>query len=390
MLKRFYSNRSGFTLVEIIVAMVIFAFMSTIIAEILQLSLKTRKDINDYGKELAAQEQQLAKVSKQASDFQDKTADYGMTFKSADGTDEIGVSLAYQIKDSGGGNTAEGINYFVSPVNYDGTFGDSGVGSGSLGGGNGGGGAEAGGEMAIAVSRNAGIANIRISGSKGLEYVQVRSVQQVFPASLTGTQVRYVFTCSASSATMAPVDKPYSEYILYFYRDGMIDSEKSAIINTGVDPATGAEYKYTQTVPLAAKVINVGYCDASGNEISRSNGTHNYTVRGGGSNSVRVGVPFRKEGGNMTNYVSDGFNYSSTITFFVDFEADPGNLTTDSFGTNGSAAAGGGTRYSLIDFKSAPYGIAYNNVNVYGAYPYQMTVLNESNSGNNGGNAEDS
>lgn len=379
MLKRFFSNRSGFTLVEIIVAMVIFAFMSTMIAEVLQLSLKTRKDINDYGKELAAQEQQLAKVSKSASDFQTKTADYDMKFNSVDGSDQYDVSLAYQIKDSGGGNTAVGINYFVSPVNYDGTFGDGGSGGGSLGGG---GGSEAGGDMALAESRNAGIANIRISGSKGLEYVQVRSVQQVYPIGLTGTQVRYVFTCSASSATMSAVDKPYSEYVLYFYMNGQIDPVKSAIVNTGVNP-DGSEFKYTNSVPLAAKVINVGYCDASGNEISRSNGTHNYTIRGGGSNSVRVGVPFKKEGGIMTNYVSDGFKYSSTITFFVDFEADPGNLTTDSFGDNGSAAAGGGTRYSLIDFRSA-YGIPYDNVYVYGAEPYSMTVLDNSNSGNNG------
>lgn len=387
MLKRFYSNRSGFTLVEIIIAMVIFAFMSTMIAEVLQLSLKTRKDINDYGKELAAQEQQLAKVSKAASDFQTKTADYSMKFNSADGSNQYDVSLAYQIKDSGGGNTAEGINYFVSPVNYDGTFGDSGLGSGSLGGG---GGSGAGGEMALAESRNAGIANMRISGSKGLEYVQIRSVQKVYPIGLTGTQTRYVFTCSASSATMAAVDKPYSEYVLYFYMDGQLDPVKSAIVNVGVNPTDGSEYKYTNDIPLAAKVINVGYCDASGNEISRSNGTHNYTVRGGGSNSVRVGVPFKKEGGIMTNYVSDGFNYSSTITFFVDFEADPGNLTTDSFGSNGSGGAGGGTRYSLIDFKSAPYGIPYDNVNVYGAYPYTLHKLNDSNSGNNGGDAEDS
>ncbi|MBD5111986.1 MAG: type II secretion system protein [Ruminococcaceae bacterium] len=380
MIKRFFSNRSGFTLVEIIVAMVIFAFMSTMISQILQLSLKTRKDINDYGKELAVQEQQLAKVSKSASDFQTKTADYGMKFNSVDGSDQYDVSLAYQIKDSGGGNTAVGINYFVSPVNYDGTFGDGGSGGGSLGGG----GSQAGGEMALAESRNAGVANIRISGSKGLEYVQVRSVQKVYPIGLTGTQVRYVFTCSASSATMAAVDKPYSEYVLYFYMDGQIDPVKSAIVNTGVDPNTGADYQYTQTVPLAAKVINVGYCDASGSEINRNNGTHNYTVRGGGSNSVRVGVPFKKEGGIMTNYVSDGFKYSSTITFFVDFEADPGNLTTDSFGTNGSAAAGGGTRYSLLDFTASPFGIQYDNINIYGAYPYQMNIVN----GNNGGNAE--
>ncbi|MDE7398163.1 MAG: prepilin-type N-terminal cleavage/methylation domain-containing protein [Oscillospiraceae bacterium] len=378
MLKRFFSNRSGFTLVEIIIAMVIFAFMSTMIAEILQLSLKTRKDINDYGKELAVQEQQLAKVSKDASDFQNKTADYSMKFNSTDGSNQYDVSLAYQIKDSVGGNTAVGINYFVSPVNYDGTFGDVGSGSGNIGGG---GGSQSGGEMALAESRNAGIANIRISGSKGLEYVQVRSVQQVYPIGLTGTQTRYVFTCSASSATMAAVDKPYSEYVLYFYMDGQIDPVKSAIVNVGVDPNTGAEYQYTNNVPLAAKVIRVGYCDASGNEISRSNGTHNYTVRGGGSNSVRVGVPFRKEGGIMTNYVSDGFNSSSTITFFVDFEEDPGNLTTDSFGTNGGAGAGGGTRYSLYNFTN----ITYDNLYIYGAYPYQMNVLsNNSSSGNNG------
>lgn len=382
MLKRFFSNRSGFTLVEIIIAMVIFAIMSTMIAEILQLSMKTRKDINDYGKDLAVQEQQLAKVSKQASDFQTKTADYSMRFNSPDESTQYDVSLAYQVKDSGGGNTATGINYFVSPVNYDGTFSDSGTGSGSLGGS---GGSQAGGSTAAAVSRNAGICNIRIAGSKGLEYVQVRSVKKVYPLGLTGTQTRYVFTCSASSTTMNAVDKPYSEYMLYFYMEGKIDPDKSAIVNIGVNPADGTEYKYKNNVPLAAKVIGTGYCDASGNITERSNGTHNYTVRGGGSNSVRIGVPFKKEGGIMTSYVSDGFNPSSTITFYVDFEEDPGNLTTDSFGDNGHAGAGGGTRYSLYNFTN----ISYDNVYIFGAYPYQMTTVDDSNSGNNGNNTSD-
>lgn len=59
MLRKLCSKRSGFTLVEIIVAVAIFAIMSTMVAQVLQLSVKARQSNKEYGEDLARQEEQL-------------------------------------------------------------------------------------------------------------------------------------------------------------------------------------------------------------------------------------------------------------------------------------------------------------------------------------------
>lgn len=365
MLKRFYSKRSGFTLVEIIVAMAIFAIMAAMVAQILQLSVKARQSNTAYSEELASQEERLTKVVKDGNDFQNKTNDYSLTFTGTDGTTEYPVTLAYEVKDAAGENTPEGINYFVSPVNYDGKFPDNGLGSGSGGSSSG---TVAGGEAAVAVEDTSGICNVRISASKGMAYVDVKSVKRVSASGLSGTQVRYVFECSASSSGMRDIDKPYSEYKLYFYMNGQYDMEQSGIVHTAPDGS-----KYTNKVPLAAEVIGVGYCSADGTPVDRSNGSDSYTVRGGGTNTVRVGVPFKKDGGNMNEYKAPGFDGSKSITFYVDFEQDPGSLTTASFGKN-AAPFGTGHRYALPSMSEFSN---YENAFVYGYEPYETTAATD-------------
>lgn len=363
MLKRFYSKRSGFTLVEIIVAMAIFAIMAAMVAQILQLSVKARQRNTAYGEELATQEERLTKVVKDQNDFQNKTSDYSLTFTGTDGTTEYPVTLAYEVKDAAGENTPEGINYFVSPVNYDGKFPDNGLGNSSGNSGNGG--TQVGGSTATAVGLTTGLCNVRLSASKGMAYVEVKSVKKVSSSELSGTQVRYVFECAASSSGMRGVDLPYSEYKLYFYMNGQYDMEQSAVVHDAPDGS-----KYTNKVPLAAEIVNVGYCSADGTPTTRSNATDSYTVRGGGKNVVRIGVPFKDEGGNMNNYTSSGFDGSKSITFYVDFEQDPGNLTTASFGKN-AAPSGTGHKYTLPSMSEFNN---YVNVFVYGYDLYETAA----------------
>ena len=139
MLKRLYSKRSGFTLVEIIVAIAVFAVMSTMIAGIMQMASTQRRRNNEYGQQLADQEKLLAQVVKDGNDYKaefdgDPTlayGDYNLTFTDKTST-AYDVKLAYAIKGADGSDTAEGINYFVSPVPYDGVFDGSGASGGGM------------------------------------------------------------------------------------------------------------------------------------------------------------------------------------------------------------------------------------------------------------------
>lgn len=370
MLRKLCSKRSGFTLVEIIVAVAIFAIMSTMVAQVLQLSVKARQSNKEYGEDLARQEEQLLKVSKDSADYQDtnKTGEYNLNFKTtaADGTvNDVDVTLAYAIKDSSKNNTAEGINYFVSPVPYDGKFssnpGNPGnpINPGNPGnpGGPGGGG---GGSTDLSESM-ASIVDVRLTASRGMGYVDIKSVEKKGTPS-TGAAVRYIFTTSASSAGMNEQDKAFAEYKLYFYLKGVLDPIKSARIYKGVD-SSGNEFDYTKDIPLAANIISAGYCDATGTPCGRSGSSP--TVRSSGANSITVSVALGLEGGNLTgdNYGGKGF-VNETTTFYVDFEEDP-QITAASFGSNGSPN-GGGYRYNK--YVTSVVGGTYENNYVYGAY----------------------
>lgn len=380
MLKRLYSKRSGFTLVEIIVAIAVFAVMSTMIAGIMQMASTQRRRNNEYGQQLADQEKLLAQVMKDGNDYKaefdgDPTlayGDYNLTFTDKTST-AYDVKLAYAVKGADGSDTAEGINYFVSPVPYDGVFDGSGAsGGGQVGGGSSTSSAEYTGSLSTS------LADARICASRGMEYVQIISVQKVGTPS-AGAAVRYVFKTKASSNGMTEQDKAYAEYRLYFYMDGQPDEIRSSKIIVGTK-TDGSKFEYTQDVPLAANIIEAGYCDNSGNPVSHSSGAP--TVRTSGANTVRIGVPFFDDGGDLqtnNNFAGTGF-VGETTTFYVDFEQDPG-ITTQSFGAAGTtgvngaaalnAAAGGangvGGTYTRCKI---PTTNGYENVFVYGGYNY--------------------
>lgn len=362
MLRKLISKRSGFTLVEIIVAMVIFAIMSTMIFQILQLSSKARMENNAYGEELAAQEEQLAKVEKKATDFQNKTDDYSLTFKKADGTEIGEVKLAYEIKDPSGSTSAEGINYFVSPVKYDGKITNSSGGGGGEGSSGGSGGGAAGGNSGISSVSLSSLFDVRLTASRGMDHVDIISVEKKGTAS-AGAAVRYVFKTNASSDGMNPQDRGFAEYKLYFYMKGQIDPIKSATKYVYEQP-NGTSYEYTKDIPMAANIIATGYCDSEGTPISYSN--EKPTVRNTGTNCVTVSVAMGYEGAHLTgdNYAGVGFTSDPTV-FYVDFEEDP-QITSASFGANG-VANGTGHRYEKYTNMNVS-GTAYQNNYTYGAY----------------------
>lgn len=370
MMKRLFSKRSGFTLVEILVAVAIFAIMSTMVAEVLQLSVRTRQSNKEYGEDLARQENQLLKVSKDAADYQtaDKTDDYNLAFTvpaAGGSTSNVDVKLSYAIKDSGRNSTAEGINYFVSPVPYDGKFTGGGTGGGGGGGGTGGGGGMGGGFTGSTDSSEsmASIVDVRLIASRGMRFVDIQKVEKKGTPS-TGAAVRYVFTTSADSTGMNKQDKAFAEYKMYFYLKGKLDPIKSAIIYTGTD-TSGVDFKYTKDIPMAANIISAGYCDSSGNPCDRSS-SNAPTVRNTGANSITVSVPMGYEGGSIdpnNNYSGKGFTNETTM-FYVDFEEDP-QITAASFGSNG-ISSGSGYRYTT--YNTTVVGGAYKNNYVYGAY----------------------
>lgn len=397
MLKRFYSKRSGFTLVEIIIAFAIFAIMAAMICQILDLSVKARQYNIAFQKKLEEQEEVLSLIEKHKDliGTDDSTKGYiSMTFEDGKTLDLLYDRLsAYD-------DTRDGLNYFVSPVNYesDGEFDDM-FGDGVTGYEPGEGGASGTGGAGSQASRM----DTRITGTSGIANIEIMRVikdTKVYaeddPMAIPAGHTRYFISCAASSGGVPPTlkdeDVPYSQYRLYFYMmpdpanpsdKSYLDAAASALTYTDEDGRT-----YTKDVHKAATITKVGYLksfvasnlEANGlvesNILDSYDNTNNkYTIEQMGKSVVRIGSPYK-----MFNYVDGGMKgygvrFNEASKFYIEFEGDP-HLTVESFGANAQEGAVG------AKYEACPvYLDEYNDdgtpnydasdgqhVNIYGAF----------------------
>ncbi len=394
MLKRFYSKRSGFTLVEIIVAFAVFAIMAAMIAQILNLAVSARRYNNEYANALAAQEKVLTVIEKSSDDYDDSGAT-GMLNFNFDGTTLPPV--AYQTKSAADPReltSAEGLNYFLSPVDYGGTDETPPI--------------EAGG------STNGGSQmsrmDTRITGTGRFDFIKVCRVikdehtQSTDPNAanyLPAGHVRYfVQTCASANASKGFQDEdvPYAQYRLFFYSD-KIDPAASSIVKTDADGK-----QYTEDVYEALTITKVGYLNgfvqnvastgltASNIGLGLNDSYNKYTVEQSGANGIRIGTPFVEN--NSNNGVSiagsgnkgERFESSNYSNFYIEIAGDGDfELTPESFGYNGEAdtIVSGGAVYSACpNYKEAyesdgtpKYTFDGDHVNIYGAYLYKRNYM---------------
>ncbi len=393
MLKRFYSKRSGFTLVEIIVAFAVFAIMASMIAQILQLSINARNSNNIYAMELARQERILTVIEKADYVEANKTGQYKFDF-----TDGSTFSMDYEIKATDPtADQGEGINYFVSPVDYD----AAGVGDNVGGDPSGAGGA---GQTAKY--------DTRITGTMGIYSIEIRKVQKDTntypekikykpnswspeveienPLYIKPGNSRYWIEVAANNQddsgniTLSIEEDRYAQYRLMFFLKEL-DDVKSKDEYTDSDGKT-----YTKDVYKEAKILNYGLISqdfasvqaagglSSSNTTDPLKGTNinnnAYTVQKVGNNSVRIGTPVERGPGVRLQ----GHKFTR---FYVDFEGDP-QLTVEDFGNNCELDAEGHGIYKALpvyddakksDFNSdgtPKYNTSTSKVNaaIYGGY----------------------
>ncbi len=346
MLKRIYSKRSGFTLVEIIVAFAVFVIMAAMIIQILELAIKARNSNTIYAQELARQERMLTVIEKDSSDYNttDKTGEYLFTL---DGKE---YRMGYQVKatDPAATNQEEGINYFLSPIDYKAdNSGTPTPGEGS--------------PSSTDGMSQASRMDTRITGTSGIGFIKVKQVIKdtfAYPADspfkIPDGHTRYWIEISASdkneagNVTLQEEDVPYSQFRMYFLSDEK-DAGKGAAEYTDSDGK-----KYKKDVYKEARIVDLGHINTSmdgsatsvqkkglttentsdGNTASTNN---LYLVQMSGTNGVRIGTPFEGTG--------TRFQKSKYIRFYVEFEGDP-HLTAKSFGANGVENADGSVTYA--------------------------------------------
>lgn len=119
-MKRIFSKRSGFTLVEIIIAFAIFAIMASMIVQILNLMVRRKVQNKQYEDKLSAQE--MTYVAKEKDmEYTAATADgqLQLLFKDNGGNEITVDPINYQLKNWDDDNPKDSINYFAGEYNYD-------------------------------------------------------------------------------------------------------------------------------------------------------------------------------------------------------------------------------------------------------------------------------
>lgn len=119
-MKRIFSKRSGFTLVEIIIAFAIFAIMASMICQILNLMVRRKVQNKQYEDKLSAQE--MTYVTKEKDmEYTATTADgqLQLLFKDNGGAAIPVDPINYQLKNWDDDNPKDSINYFAGDYTYD-------------------------------------------------------------------------------------------------------------------------------------------------------------------------------------------------------------------------------------------------------------------------------
>lgn len=345
------SKRSGFTLVEIVVAFAVFAIMAAMLVSLTGLAVRQRQANNNLSRELSNQQAYLAEHERETTY---NAADNGGKFE-FDFGDGLNASLDYSVVRASDDATSEGgIRYFVADANVNNKpvpGGDDGDGDG--------------GSLVLAEKVDS-----RLYGSSNFEYIRVQNVNKVTDPSVL-------------SDLGVPSDS--SMYTLDVYavdNDAAIRKE---------DTRLARNYK----MRFESDILDCGYVGSSSNYISYQNATFGSDgkVSGGGSNqfeilpcsgdTVRVSIPH----GIISKYFESGsINDSNCFPgveskFYVVLKGDVA-LTESSFGSNVTLNEFGQHVYypvkakvTTTDKDGNDHTEDVNFINVYGAFAKAGTVI---------------
>lgn len=371
MIKKLFSKRSGFTLVEIVVAFAVFAIMASMIMQILNLVLYQKKDNQAFDDKMYAQEELIAKNSR-TGEYDESKKDGTMNFDfGEDG--KIGIDYMMKTPDD-----EAGLTYYIGPGSDGSSTPLSPTPSEPM--------------SATSAGSQLDRMDTRITGTSGFESINVSKV--IKDTSYSGPGARYLFEVSANGKKVTNEIVPYAQYKLYFCMSDKYDAAKSSVTYTDDDGST-----YTKKVPQKAQIIDGGYInggwDSSGNmswasvsghikpfsDTSCGNGTGNnyYNVKILNDYTVRVGSPYVNDHSDSgvigTKKRGVKFLSSQHTRFYLIFAEDP-KLTTESFGAdfggNVVKKDSGRVEYSRVPILDKDGNATGDyNVNIYGAFQFE-------------------
>lgn len=378
-MKKLFSKRSGFTLVEIIVAFAIFAIMSGMILSMIRITVLERKSNMEFAKDTEVETQYLAKHYVGDSDKYDKDTEvdtakgaFALSFVDNESGDVVcDVSMDYGVRtydinyDEEGnvvsaavGKNLDGVNYFVGDTEYKGTE----EGSGN----------EPTVDDIAGAFGNSQTAryDTRISGSKGLDYIEISKVVKDTTYNVPGKSRYFIECCCrnpepALGTAIQPNETTFLQYKLRFC--STVDYDEKEVIS--------GDKTYIYKIYKEAKILDYGYvnsktlawsdsdCVGYTSHSPTSDDVHNkYTVERISDSTMRIGIPFK------SGY-DKGFDVLSATRFYVVFEGDP-KISTTSFGQDPTISNGAAIYKNFPIYDENGQKTNKLNPNIYGAYIY--------------------
>lgn len=359
-MKRLFSNKSGFSLAEIIVAIAVFAVMMAMIMQMLQLSIAQRNANYEFAADLAKQQDDLVVQGKDMTipddalgnpdiddtlriNFIDPEDPTKILFK--DDAGNAGLAIGYKVKTADPSadpdsslDVNNGLNYFVGDFDYtaDGIHEP---------------GADGNGNGASQTDRY----DARITGTKGMKDITVSlsKVSSVPKTTLSAGQTAYQFTVNANCTSMQNDDKRYAQMRLYFYSSTDYKIKKVEVPKKKADGTPDLDADGKQKVDTYYKKV---YDKADLVKVVDEDGKNDgnpYKIDKSADYAVRLGLPL--DGSKS----STAFN--SDIVFYAIFNGDP-QLTMKSFHDDDSSTF---NRAPKIDEQSGT--VTGTHVNIYGA-----------------------
>lgn len=370
MMKKIFSKRSGFTLVEIVVAFAVFAIMAGMILQVLNLVMMEKQNNADFAEKLQKQEELIVKNGRTGEyKDEDKTGTLSVTF----GKDkyDIDYQMMFPETEDKKSRYEDGLAYYIGPGEK-GSNADDDIGG------------------SIDVTAGAGAQmermDTRITGTGGFKSINVYRV--VKDETYSGDGARYFIEVSADGSEMENEIVPYAQYKLYFFMKDELDAGKSNINYTAPDGST-----YKRKVPKEATIIDAGYVNDTDlvwsdstckSFVSDTSGIqpamNKYNIKKLNDNCIRIGSPYVKGNADGVDLGGEkrGVRFMTSLhsRFYVVFAEDP-QLTEESFGqsfgSEGNVEKTDGKivykNVPILDDSGNPSGDNY--VNIYGAFDFE-------------------
>ena len=345
-MKKLFSKRSGFTLVEVIVAFAIFAIMAAMVMQIIRLAIAQRASNNEFEAELNKDEERYVK-SEMDTTYTDSNKSGDLMFDFS-GTSGPTLSVGYELK---GSTSVAGVNYVVGDVDYDasGTKEPGSIDAGSS--------SNSGSQSA----RN----DTRITGTRGIDSIYIYDIfEDTAYHTANPDGYRYIFEMSVDGEHMAEEDVRYAQIKMKFM-SSEVDDKASKIEYTDKDGK-----KYTKKVYKAAEVTKMGYVKSGTYTDDKLSSIRegDYEVEMLGDSTARIGTPLAGSG--------TRFDSAKIIRFYIETK-NPISTSTASFGKNAKKVSGTTNTYEYgacpVINDDGTLSTTEYSINIYGAYPYDIT-----------------